>query len=328
MTERGKVRLYACGGAGGNIAYLLSQTNSGLENEPGFAELTVCYLDTSRSNLRKDIDEDHVYVVKTETSKEGAGKIRSENYDPIQECLPAMLQKFKPADLNIVLASAGGGTGSVIAPLVAAELLDRDCAVVVLSVGSTDSELNIVNTLNTLKSYGGVVKRKQKSLIMRYIENNNGLSRTEVDKDIGRYIDALSLLFSKQNLELDSQDLKNWLRPDRTSSNEPMLGELWITTDNKLPDATGNSISVATLAAQENDYQYGATPDYMCNGFVPDGVSTEGLPMHYVITDNGYVDIAKRLQNVLNEKAEVRNARLKKASLVQGSEHDGNGMVL
>lgn len=100
-----KVRLYACGGSAVNIAHAYSAGQDIGEDE-ATAGLDIAYIDTSKSNLRTNIASDKIYLV---SDLDGSGKLRSSNYAKLQECSKEILHQHRPADLNIVLHSGGGG---------------------------------------------------------------------------------------------------------------------------------------------------------------------------------------------------------------------------
>lgn len=103
MQEKKTVRVYALGGAGLNLA---RELRAFPREEEGFARLELAHVDTSRSNLTEDVPENEVYVLK---DLDGLGKIRREGAEAISQAALDILQKFKPADFNILISSASGG---------------------------------------------------------------------------------------------------------------------------------------------------------------------------------------------------------------------------
>ena len=165
--SKGKVTVYCAGGAGLNVGQYFEKHRG--NNEPAFAEINIVYIDTSRSNLRANISADNCYMLK---GMDGSGKMRSENHEEIAVHIRAILQQFKPADLNIVLSSAAGGSGSVIAPLLTSELLKSEVPTVVISIGSADTKTDIENTLDTIKSYEAIARMRKAPIVMSYVQNS------------------------------------------------------------------------------------------------------------------------------------------------------------
>lgn len=103
-----QMNLFLLGGAGANIGKQFVQQNG--KKEEGFAHITTYFVDTSRSNLSKDIPEDNIYLF---DGLDGSGKKRDSNYKSISESTHDILHRFKPADINVVVGSCGGGKLSV-----------------------------------------------------------------------------------------------------------------------------------------------------------------------------------------------------------------------
>lgn len=102
--QKGKVRLFCCGGGGINIGLRLEKYRG--HQEAGFAQLETVYIDTSRSNLNRSVDQDNCYLIE---GLDGSGKIRAENHQEISQRIRDILQTHKPGDVCIVLSTAAGG---------------------------------------------------------------------------------------------------------------------------------------------------------------------------------------------------------------------------
>lgn len=334
--EKGIVRVYCCGGGGINIGSTLEKWRNRQEN--AFAILEPAYVDTSKSNLdRANLDATHCYQIKGKNGEEldGSGKRRPDNHEQIAEQVRDILQHYKPADLNIVLSTAGGGSGSVIAPSITAELLERGALTIVLIIGAATSKIDLENSLKTLKSYEGISARKNAPVVGYYLENNDSMSRAEVDTKIRDVILALAVLFSRQNHELDSRDLHNWLRYERVTSFKPQLTSLMIFQGAVNPqdfNACGNVISVATLAVEEAGARLPIVPDYHCVGYVESAEAARienRVPLHYVIVDGLFTEAARHLQSKLDALDQAQQARInKKTILTDADQVLGDGLVL
>ena len=332
LTQKGKIRIYACGGTGTNIGLLLEKYRNG--NYPGFSNLDITYIDTSKSNGRTHIDDIHFYKIGEKSGKEldGSGKLRSENSDLIDESSLDILQKFPPADLNIVISSAGGGSGSIISPCLARDLLNADAPVISLLIGSTDTRLDCENTLKTIKTYESMVKRCKKPIVMMYMQNSLEYQRDAVDNSMVNAIVSLSALFSRENLEIDSKDLFNWLRFDRVTTYQSQLASLTLLINTDTPKEIGNIISVATLVRTGMNTVFPITPDYQCSGFFPETIDStvlEKAPVHYVVSDGIISTVAKRLNDLIADMQKAQNARIKvTATLTDKDEPTDSGLVI
>lgn len=315
------VQIYSAGGAGSNVISELVKSIHGPTF--GFATMSPCYIDTSRSNLGgKNIDPELMYLFE---GIDGSGKVRSMNYELISKNVKSILQKFKPRQFNIVIHSASGGSGSIIGPTLVSELKSRGEMVIVIVIGSTDTRIEINNTINTLKSYESISNLRKSPVVMHYVENTREVSRAEVNHKVKLSISLLMGLFSGQNSELDTADLKNWLEYTKISGTNPILASLAFATSQKELNAIGNSISVASLSMHEMNTRLEQTPAYQCVGYAPDCWRTgaenslqliNDHPVHYCIGDGAVHDIHSYLSKALKEVDDVFASQNTRNSIV------------
>lgn len=323
MSDK-KVVLLGCGGAGINLAKRF--INRGQE---GFATLDVRLVDTSKSNLPKDVDPGKMYIFE---DMDGNGKLRSsENYTTINERTREILQHVQPSnDIVIVLHSASGGSGSVIGPLLVGEMLKKGTIVIVGLVGSTDSRIEAQNTVNTLKSYENIANKTERPIAVMYDENTHDKSRAQVDRDMESNIVLLSLFFSGSNKELDMSDLRNFLDYQRVTSFKPRLtGLTFSATD---PKFERDHIPISAVSLTNNDLSASIhTPiEYQAVGFLPSDLETKmeiKLPLHMVTVGNYFGGVIDRLQRKLKEIDEHRSAIVEK-SILSNDDRPTDGMLI
>ncbi len=324
---KGKVRLYAAGGCGTNIGAQLEQFRD--KTEVAFAVLDIVYVDTSKSNLRPEINPDNCYFLE---DLDGSGKVRKENHEQINLHVRAILQKFSPADLNIVLHSTGGGSGSVIGPLLVSELLASNAPTIVIAVGSSQTVLDADNTLKTLKSYEAISRARNAPVVMSYSENNATSPRAFSDKSVSSTIMALAVLFSRENLELDSKDLFNFLRYDRVTKFPVQLTSLTLVEGKQSMNDLGTIITMATLVKDGESADMEQIPEVQYVGILPEksnDLILANAPMHFITSDGILPGVNSRLQKLLNGAEKTRNARLGQNSLLSNSDHiSETGLVL
>lgn len=325
--NKGSVKLFAAGGCGINIASNLLKYEKDIKD--GLADLDVIFLDTSRANLDKNKQNDKVYVIE---GLDGSGKIRAENHKQIGECVLDILQTYKPGDLNIVLSSGSGGSGSVLAPSLVQELLQRNIPVIVITVGSTDSRIELENTIKTLKSYDAIAQIRKSPVNSFYYQNSKDTPRKQVDQQIILVITALLALFSKQNKELDSSDLHNWLFYNRVTSYEPHLSHIDFYHREVKVTKPKTVISVATLLTEGEDTSTNANVEYQCVGYMSKEVMEfidAHDPLHVAIVDGVFLEIINNLNKSLNEFDEEKKARLARSSIVNEKDKPTSfGLVL
>ncbi len=137
------ISIFATGGTGINLGSKFEEVKN--SKNVAIEPISISYIDTSESNIRHNkISKESLYLVE---NANGSGKNRAENYESIKEQVKKILLVNKPEEFNIVIASCGGGSGSVIAPLLVNELLEQKKAVVAVLVGSSDSTIEIKNTI-------------------------------------------------------------------------------------------------------------------------------------------------------------------------------------
>lgn len=328
QSPKGKVRLYAAGGCGVNIGVHLEEFRN--RNETAFAALDIVYVDTSRSNMRgSSIDQKDCYLL---DGLDGSGKVRSENHEEISRHIRMILSKFEPAELNIVLHSAAGGSGSVIGPLLTSELLDSAVPTIVITIGSSETVLDAQNTLKTLKSYESISRMRKAPVIMSYFENNASTNRDYSDTAAISNVMALCVLFSRENHELDSKDLFNFLRYDKVTTFPVQLTSLIVLEGNQQHDDLGNIITVASLVQAGNSASLPEMPEVQYVGFLPDGASHKILsnaPVHFITSDGVLPEVAAKLNKLLDAAAKAKNARLVKQSVLAPSDQSTDtGLVL
>jgi len=275
------LRIYGCGGAGINLTTTFALETS---ESPVYAVVNPVFVDTSLSNLDSNISKDQCFIL---PDVDGSGKVRRENHRAISESVKGLLSTHEPLDFNIVVFSGSGGSGSVIGPLIARELLDKEVPFICIVVGSTESVITCENTLNTLKSLDAISKRAELPITIFYRGNDGDTKRSTVDKSIKDTIVRLMALTSGNNAELDSRDISTWLYYNRHSDVSPQISELSIIDNSTIVEGVNDPISIASLLNDPDTPLPQAGADYHCTGYIKGG-KKETLPdMHFIISTSG-----------------------------------------
>lgn len=327
---KGKAIVYAAGGAGINIGKKVEQFRN--HSEVGVSDLSIVYIDTSRSNLN-DLDESviekHTYLLE---GLDGSGKIRKENHESIRDNTRKILQQFPPQDINIVISSGAGGSGSVIAPSIVAELLENDQQVIVILIGATDSGAEIENVLKTLKSYESISQKKERPVIASYFQNSKDSPRSKVDTSAVEVILSITTVFSRENRELDTRDLYNFLNYQRITSFKPKLVGFTVHVGEIPASDSTDVISVALVTAPGGDDSISFTPEYKAVGFLPEDINPDlaaRTPLTLLTHNDSFTLIAKELEDRLSDLEKVKKARIHVKSILSGSDvSTDDGMVL
>jgi len=327
MNGKSIARIYACGGAGVNIGSLLEEFRN--RPEVGVANIDVSYIDTSRSNLGKNIPDEHCFIFE---GVDGSGSIRSENFKVISENVLKILKKFEPGNINIVVSSTGGGSGSVIAPSIVSQLLEEDQQVIVIQIGDSDSKIRINNTIKAIKSYDAVSAKREKPVVVSYFENSHDTPRSKVDETVRNVIIALTAVFSKENRELDTRDLYNFLNFHRVTSCKPQIAELSVVSQEDLSDFSESAVTIASIVSDENQTKIAITPEYRCVGFVSKETTSEfqsSLPIHLVVTVGGFSDMIKQMEDNVKQIDKDQQSRKPQSRIVgSGDDQEENGLIL
>lgn len=215
------IRIFATGGAGVNIANRCLKGINQLKE--GFSEIKIINIDTSINNVdRFDIDTEDFLKIESDsyTSKDiaGSGIERATNVDEIVKQTAKFLDdlginKKVVGEYNIVLSSAGGGSGGVISSMIVKNLLDRNIPVLPIIIGDSSDVLINKNTYKTLASLEQISELTDKPIFINYLENSRTMNGTnsdsmlKVDKEITRFVTVFSAFASGINVDIDHQDI-------------------------------------------------------------------------------------------------------------------------
>lgn len=316
-----KINLYGCGGAGINIA---SRFLPYLDKKDfGFSEFSLCFIDTSSSNISKDIPKENIYLVE---GLDGSGKKRDSNYKAISERSKEIIQKFKPGEINVIIHSASGGSGSVIGPILAGEISSKAPTVIIM-VGSSDSRIETDNTVKTLKTYEVISNKKGYPIAAMYYENSKETPRGKVDSEIHLDLALLSILYSGENLELDTADLSNFINYNNVTSFAPSLARLEFFVGDIDIGKDQIVASVVTLTDMDTDSGVNIPVEYQAVGFITEevkrAISKDSLnatiPMHACMILGYFNPMIERLEKKLKDFNEYKSALVHKTIANSGN---------
>tara|TARA_B100000929_G_scaffold232756_2_gene189222 strand:- start:3336 stop:4301 length:966 start_codon:yes stop_codon:yes gene_type:complete len=321
MLDKGTIRLYGCGGFGiNNVAFF---NNAG--EEPNCANVETAYIDTSRSNLTPEFKEDDVFIL---PNVDGSGKVRRENHKEIANVVKQILLQLEPGDFNVVVFSASGGSGSVVGPLIMAELLSRGLTAVAIVVGSDESIITATNTFNTLKSLESIAQRTELPAVMYYEHNDRDRKRSEVDTQIRLAVSTLTVLANRQNREIDTKDISNWAQFSKTTSVGPQLAQLEVFTNSEDADAVNDPISIASVYVTDDIRPIAAVPEYHAAGYLNEH-SEQFDQLHFVISIDAMPNLVGSIKKTLDQYHQQRDSRAKQQSILTDDDSTtADGLVL
>lgn len=324
-----QIRIYACGGAGVNIL----GKNLGLfeKHTDGMSEYDIAFLDTSMSNLKHldRIDLSSIYIFK---GRDGSGGLRSMNYEAIIGEHGDVLTDFKPSQvLNIVVHSASGGSGSVIGPVIASELIKRGLPVMVLLIGSTSSRIEVNNTIKVITGYDVMAQMYSKPVLIHYLENSSSQTRSMTDASAISFISVMSLFFSGVHQELDSSDLLNFMDYTVVTPHQPKAVMIEVYEETVVLEGSEKVYSALSIAKE--DCTLGCMVDYHAVGYMNNFVA-ENMTAYdqiHAITVDGRLQIdLGRLSSLEAKYGEESSLRTPKslASKDAVSSSDSLGIIL
>lgn len=217
------VSVLACGGAGINML------RRSLPNITG--RVTIGRLDAGDANIQFGED---LHIV---GSGGGSGLVRKHNADAAVKTIAGLSDEaLGISDINIVIFSLSGGSGSVIGPLLINDLANRRKKLVIaLTIASTQSETHTKNTLATLQSLRQVTKNSGLYLPISIFSNTISGPKA-VDTAFTYKLSRLVDLLTAPTIEVDKYDRLHWINVPKTIG-EPLTGLrlLYVTTagDNK-----------------------------------------------------------------------------------------------
>jgi hypothetical protein len=324
-VNNGKIMIYGCGGCGIELAKTFHST----QRQEGLADIGTAYVDTSVSNIGNLVNDDSFMLVDADI--DGNAKVRKSNTDVIKAAAKLVPKRFTPGDLNVVVFSAAGGSGSVLGPLVASELQkQQDAPVICVVVGSSESYIEISNTIDTVRTLDGLARKSSKKPMLMHLSNNyDGAATSQVDMNVRILISQLAVLANGTHRGLDSADLSVWADYCRapTCNMEPQLTEIKIVDSVDELKMVKHPISLVSVSVEKT--AAGAVgANYSCYGLftttIPGGVSE----LHFVTYTTGLEDLMGELENLRSDIEDRERLRPHTKAISAGVESDDDGMVL
>lgn len=318
------VRLYGCGGAGVNIANHYASIN---QTSTTMAKISPAAIDTSMSNLKgTEISESMTYLIE---GLDGSGKVRKENYEEVTKNVRQMINEIEPTEVNLVVFSASGGSGSVIGPLITKALIDQGAVVIPIVIGSYDSTICAENTTNTLKSLEGVSAATDSPVIMSYHLNDSNKRRSEVDATIYSVVGTLALLTSGEVAEVDTQDIRHWAYYNKIAG-KPQLSTLHVVLDSDRLEQYNTPVAAASLYPDPDAPHTTVGADYHVIGYTDLSTVDNADEVHFVVSQQYLTEIYSDISDITKKMVDTRDARVDRDSIIDKKKDkpDENGLVL
>lgn len=256
-----KINLFALGGA--SLKMLSYMDNVEDSTMP---VLNTTYIDTSLSESQLIADNMTVKILDVGKNLAGSGAVKATHYPAIAKQVPIIVNATQETDINYVVMSVSGATGSTCAFTVIDSLLQQKKSVVVFATSTPTSLVRAKNTSKTLASLDNLAK-KYNVVIPVYLFGEQGASYAASDKAASGAIVLTTAMLSTTIVGIDDMDRKNFLNPmnipDNATGMHPGLYEIRAFIGNEC--AAGQSISgCLTLVpfGESDDIGTGATSIY------------------------------------------------------------------
>lgn len=233
MERSKKIVVHCCGGTGISIVDksidLLSKRDTDRK-----AGLVIKALDTSSANFAdtmrlKDVENCFFRIENAKLANsflDGSGGVRAHSAESIIKGVQNYMDtngfiEPKRGELHVIIASASGGSGNVIATTLLSNMLSKDIPVLIILVGDDVSAKYCENTSKVLKTVNNIAQSTDKAVALAYFLNNQRnlergdsykSSQETVDVSIAVLLDILRV-FNGSPKDLDFQDIKNLINP-------------------------------------------------------------------------------------------------------------------
>lgn len=264
----------------------------------------------------------------------GSGKLRKENVEAIRNYTNDFVSNTQFSDVNLLVFSAAGGSGSVIGPVLLSEILRQGKIAIVITLVDQDSEVDCINSLNLLRTLDNIAKEKR--AYIPTILFNNDAGRFTVDSGIDNSMLLITKLLSTPLIGLDTQDRLRFLNPLTFEGVTPGLKLLnlstettgdWIQNGQFTPNEDNSRIDAILIVSEQKAH---FSPTKRCivtfRGYYPE-------PDDVLIASIGY-RIPADVVNMLNTTIHEHKSSVAVKDTVIKSEYDsigtdsGGGLIL
>ena len=215
------VKIIGCGGTGVRVSSILASVFS---NNPN---VSVTAIDTSSA------DTEYVSGLNViNIGGMGSGMFRRENANEIAAIVPTRIMPELDIDdeICILIFSASGGSGSVIAPHLIKTFAQYGVNTIAIVIADTSTSGYTTNTISTMKSIESIVKSSEVYLPTMIFSNDHGGIR-RVNADILQQMNILIKVLTIPAISIDQNDRKHWLNPRKTLGLPPGVYTLEVVSD-------------------------------------------------------------------------------------------------
>lgn len=326
-----RVIIHGCGGAGISIS---AKKLKELKDVP-YINVDVKYIDTSRADFDEyDLNKDDFFLIKnSKVNKDidGSGGVRSTNDEHITAGVEEYLKqlKFDRDDIHIIVSSASGGSGSLIAPRLINLLKQMNSPVVYCTLTDYSSSMYTKSTVATLKHIDLMGSKFKYTIPTTIIDNSKSMEI--VDSVVYARVKSICVLVSAEHKSLDSKDIMMFIQNSYVS-NEDVNGLVYLSilVKDKFQSLKNSEITSLRVLTDDPNFKLDTTnfdnkPHQYKIGYiseeVKDSLSVVSLscPIYFALTVDGADEF---LAGALNESKSVKAITSKK-KLFEDEDLDG-----
>lgn len=316
-----KVIVHGCGGAGVNIT---AQEVEGLkENAEVFGAVETRYIDTATADINEYdfIPDDDKFIIrsgKLNKTVDGAGGVREALDKFITEAVKNYVDNIdmNTGDIHIVISSASGGSGSLIAPRLIHNLKTLKLPVIYIMVTDTSSVMYCDNSLKTAKHIELAGNKYGYSIPTIMIDNKEALD--VVNARVGLQVEQLAILCNGNHKSLDTTDMtmfaSNAYDKDATG-----LVSISIHTNDSISKISDSFISTLRILTDDRLFKLDTNVlpkvrQYK-QGYPNDAVISRikecklTLPLYFAITTNNAIVKLDTIKTDLNKKFKIKEEK-------------------
>jgi len=234
--------------------------------------LPCVHIDTSTSEKSFLGENRDLRVINTGHSG-GSGGSRGTNVDAIMAQTPVIVDE-ESKDINIVVFSSSGGSGSTIAHSVVSSLIEAGKSVICFVSYNPDDLNRASNTVKTLIGLDNLSRDKGVTLpLFPYMASSKGFS--EGDKQLTSDLMSIFGCYSEDVVSVDFMDRVHSLNPSlmpEYDGNGILIGEVFYGYNWK---GEGTPISCLTLAEDGESDNIGTGAPFIFSGILPDGIKSK-----------------------------------------------------
>lgn len=318
-TKNQRVIIHACGGCGLTIT---KKEIEKLVNDP-LLNVIVKYIDTSIADaVPLGIADEDFFLIKNDKvnqKTDGSGGLRATLDAIITPGVKEYLNQLEYAktDIHVVISSASGGSGSLIAPRLIHSLKEVGAAAIYLTVTDTSSVQYCETTIETLTHIDQMGRIYGYSVPTIPVDNKDAINI--VNKAVGTIMDLLAILFSAEHKSLDTTDMLYFGNNAYDKAATGMVS-LAIYDENNIVKLKDDFIS--SLRILTTDQFFKVDTEVLTKirqykiGFISEEVKARleqcayTTPVFYAITQNSLVEKVSKIKSDLEIKLGIKEAKV------------------